>query len=227
MMLEILYQDDNLIVINKPAGIPVHAGSGGGDNLEDYLHDLRFGNRDAPHLAHRLDRDTSGCLILGRTKNALRVLGRLFEQKRIQKTYWAIVDGIPNPKAGRIDAPLVKINNRSDKWHMRVDDTGHPDAQSAITDYRIMGENAGKSWLEMAPKTGRTHQLRVHCAHRGWPIAGDNLYGHGDDTTPLLLHARGLRIPFVQGGDPIIVNAPPPPDMARALAFYGFTPDRI
>lgn len=219
MTLDILYRDDSIIVINKPAGIPVHAGSGGGDNLENHLHALRFELRDPPHLAHRLDRDTSGCLILGRTKGALRTLGRLFEQKRIHKTYWAVVDGVPAPKAGRIDAPLAKINNRADKWHMRVDDTG----QTAITDYRIMGENNGRAWVEMAPKTGRTHQLRVHCAHMGWPIAGDTLYGRGDGDTPLLLHARSLRIPFIQGGDPIIVNAPPPPDMARELAFFGFT----
>ena len=215
----ILYKDDDLIVINKPAGIPVHAGSGGGENLEDYFHELQFEAKTPPMLAHRLDRDTSGCLILGRNKTAIRKLGRLFEQKRIHKTYWAIVEGIPSPKQGRMDLPLAKINDQKNKWHMKVDDTG----QQAITDYRIMAERDKRAWLEMAPKTGRTHQLRVHCAHQGWPIVGDKLYGTGDGIAPLMLHARSVRIPYDQGKAALVIEAPPADDLREALLFFGFT----
>jgi tRNA pseudouridine32 synthase / 23S rRNA pseudouridine746 synthase len=215
--IDLLYHDDDIIVINKPAGLPVHAGSGGGDNLENHLEQFQLGWKNPPQLAHRLDRDTSGCLILGRKKESLRKLGRLFEQGRIHKTYWAIVRGIPTPKQGRIDASLSKMTEDKRRWHMRVD---LENGQSAITDYRTMGEYDGNAWLEMKPKTGRTHQLRVHCAHIGCPIIGDRFYGTvTSDDEPLLLHARGLSIPL-DPKNPILVEAPPPPAMQNTLAFF-------
>jgi RluA family pseudouridine synthase len=213
----ILYRDDHILVIDKPAGIPVHAGSGGGENLEDHFPDLQLDAKIPPMLAHRLDRDTSGCLILGRTKQAIRTLGKLFEQKRIGKTYWAIVEGIPDKKQGRIDAPLAKISSQKNKWHMKVD----PSGQESVTDYRVMGSADGKSWLELTPRTGRTHQIRVHCAHMGWPLMGDKYYGSGDDTTKLMLHARAVKIPY-DSANPLTVEAPPPPSMASALEVFGF-----
>lgn len=193
-------------MINKPAGLPVHAGSGGGENLEDYFPDFQFDAKQPPHLAHRLDRDTSGCLILGRTKQALRILGKMFEQKRIHKTYWAIVEGVPTDKHGCIDMPMAKITADKRRWHMKID----PEGQTAITHYKVSGVHDGKTWLELAPKTGRTHQLRVHCQAMGWPIIGDIFYGDPEDKRPLMLHARSLRIPYPGLSEPLVIEAPPP-----------------
>lgn len=218
-MLEIIYQDDHLYVLNKPSGIPVHAGSGGGKTMEDYFHALQADYKHPPQLAHRLDRDTSGCLILGRTKQALRTLGRLFEQRRIHKTYWAVTSGVPMAKQGRIDAPLAKQTQNKHHWHMHVDASG----QSAITDYQLMGSHDTIAWLALRPKTGRTHQLRVHCAHSGWPIIGDRFYGTDQETaTPLMLHAASIIIPFEQGADPIRVQARPPAHMVPSLTLCGW-----
>ena len=216
MQLEILYQDEAIIVLNKPRGIPVHAGSGGGETLEDHFHQLQFDAKTPPQLAHRLDRDTSGCLILGRNKQALRNLGRLFEQGRIHKIYWALVKGVPQAKQGRINLPLAKQTQDKRRWHMKVDDTG----QQAITDYQLLGAANEMSWLALRPKTGRTHQLRVHCAAMGWPIIGDRFYGGaGEGDPPLMLHARALTIPFYPGQQPLIVEAPAPEDMESLCAL--------
>lgn len=216
---QILYQDDHLLVLNKPAGIPVHAGPGGGETVEDWFPQLQFDAKILPMLAHRLDRDTSGCLILGRTKAAIRTLGRLFEQKRIRKSYWAVVQGTPEPAQGRIDAPLAKQSQSTHRWHMKVSAEGQP----SLTDYRVLGRHDGQSWLELKPLTGRTHQLRVHCAHKGWPIVGDRFYGADPETTqPLMLHAATIAIPFVQGEPVIHVTAPPPPHMLETLLACGY-----
>lgn len=215
----ILYQDDLVIVLNKPHGIPVHAGSGGGETVEDFFPQLQFDAKTLPQLAHRLDRDTSGCLILGRNKQALRALGKLFEQGRIHKTYWAIVENIPESKQGRIDLPLGKQTQDKRRWHMKVDENG----QTAITDYQVMGNNGTHSWLMLRPKTGRTHQLRVHCAAKGWPILGDRFYGSDKETQiPLMLHAAALTIPLYAQQPPIIVNATPPIHMHELLALCGW-----
>ena len=218
-MLDILYQDDHLIVINKPSGIPVHAGSGGGKNLEDYFHQLQGDAKHPPMLAHRLDRDTSGCLILGRNKQALRVLGRLFEQRRISKTYWALTNGVPPFKQGRIDAPMAKQTADKRRWHMKIDPSGQP----AVTDYQVMGSDDMVAWLALRPKTGRTHQLRVHCAHMGWPMIGDRFYGDPETTLPLMLHAASIVIPFEQGKEPVRVTAPPPNHMMAYLQLCGYS----
>jgi tRNA pseudouridine32 synthase/23S rRNA pseudouridine746 synthase len=219
LQLPILYEDDALLVIDKPAGIPVHPGSGGGANLEDFLPGIQGDAKMVPQLAHRLDRDTSGCLILGRTKAALRILGRLFEQKRIHKTYWALVAGVPENKQGRIDLPMAKQTQDKRRWHMKVD----PEGQPAITDYQVMGSSGNLSWLALRPKTGRTHQLRVHCASQGWPIIGDRFYGEPDDDRHLMLHAASLTIPFEHEKPPIIVHAPPPMHMREDLEKCGWT----
>ena len=209
----LLYKDDNILVIDKPAGLPVHAGSGGGANLEDFFPELQFDAKQPPHLAHRLDRDTSGCLILGRTKQALRILGKMFEQKRIHKHYWAIVEGVPADKHGCVDLPLAKITAQKHRWHMQVDENG----QSAVTHYRVMGSRDNLTWLELAPKTGRTHQLRVHCKAMGWPIVGDVFYGDPNDTRPLMLHARALRIPYPGLTEALTIEAPPPAPFEELL----------
>ena len=214
----VLYRDGLMLVIDKPAGIPVHAGPRGGPNLEAGFDALRFGLPQPPALAHRLDRDTSGCLVLGRHPKALRRLGRLFADGEIEKIYWAVVAGIPAQPAGRIDAPLKKTTNKSG-WHMEIDPAG----QRAVTEYRVLGMADGRAWLELRPRTGRTHQIRVHCAALGCPVVGDPAYG-GPAGLPLHLLARAISVPLYPTKPAIEVAAPVPPHMRAALARLGHEP---
>ncbi len=213
----LLYRDALMLVIDKPAGIPVHKGSGGGENLEQYFDELRFGLPRLPALAHRLDRDTSGCLVLGRNRHGLATLGKLFEQNHIEKTYWAVVKGTPKESQGIIDAPLAKVSERKDRWQMKVDAGGLP----SLTAYRVMGTSGAHSWIEFKPKTGRTHQLRVHSAALGCPILGDKIYGEAD-ASGLQLHARAITIPLYAKKEPITVTAPVPPHMQALLEACGY-----
>ena len=215
----LLYRDALMLVLDKPAGIPVHKGTGGGETLEQHFEALRFGLPRLPALAHRLDRDTSGCLVLGRHRQALHRLGKLFASNQIQKTYWAIVSGVPENTEGVIDLPLVKQSESGKRWWMKVaDDAQAKGAVSALTHYRVKGTIDGMSWLELEPKTGRTHQLRVHCAAIGLPIIGDSIYG-GDVARRgmMCLHARSIAIPLHPKKDPILITAPPPPHMLEVL----------
>jgi len=214
----VLYRDGLILIIDKPAGIPVHAGPGGGSNLEQGFDALRFGLRNSPALAHRLDRDTSGCLVLGRHPKALRKLGALFSTGRVEKTYWAVTAGIPDPPEGRIDAALKK-ETKARGWRMVVD----PGGQQAVTEYRVIGTAGGRAWLELRPLTGRTHQIRVHCARLGCPVIGDPAYG-GPDDSPLLLHARAISLPLYPARAPIAATAPVPTHMVAALAALGYDP---
>lgn len=223
LLARVLYRDAMMLVIDKPAGIAVHGGPGGGPNLEALFDALRFGWSKPPALAHRLDRDTSGCLVLGRHPKALRKLGALFASGRIEKTYWAIVHGTPATPGGTIDQPLRKMTRRDGGWRMLPDPAG----QTAITDYRVLGRGEDdRTWLELRPRTGRTHQVRVHCAALGCPIVGDPLYGpraqSATQLPPLHLHARALLIPLKDGKPPITVQAPPPPHMLAALRACGY-----
>ncbi len=218
----ILYRDGLMLVLDKPAGIPVHAGPGGGPNLEHWFPLLRFGLPKPPALAHRLDRDTSGCLVLGRHPKALRRLGRLFADGRVEKVYWAVVAGVPKEPEGRIEAALGKQARGTVGWRMVVDPLG----QQAVTDYRMLGAAGGRAWLELRPRTGRTHQIRVHCALLGYPVVGDPAYGGllsqrlGGE--PLQLHARSIVLPLYPTRPPIAVTAPVPPHMLAALAALGY-----
>ena len=214
----VLYRDPLMLVIDKPAGIPVHAGPGGGPNLEQYFGALRFGLPQSPSLAHRLDRDTSGCLMLGRHRKALAKLGRLFSARRVEKTYWAIVEGVLTEDEGRIDLPLRKLTPKSG-WHM----VGDPAGQPASTLWRVRGRAPGLSWLELWPLTGRTHQIRVHCASLGCPVLGDKVYGRAGNQ--LHLHARGVRVPLYPSREPIRVSAPAPAHMHEALRACGWSPE--
>jgi tRNA pseudouridine32 synthase/23S rRNA pseudouridine746 synthase/23S rRNA pseudouridine1911/1915/1917 synthase len=215
----VLYRDGLVLVIDKPAGIPVHGGPAGGANLEHWFPLLRFGLPRPPALAHRLDRDTSGCLVLGRHPKALRRLGRLFAEGRVEKVYWAVVQGVPSASEGRIEAALSKQPRGIVGWRMVVD----PEGQRAVTDYRVLGTAAGRAWLELRPLTGRTHQIRVHCAELGCPVVGDPAYGGPDDGT-LLLHARAIALPLYPARPPIAVSAPVPSHMLAALVRLGYAP---
>jgi RluA family pseudouridine synthase len=211
----VLYRDGLMLVIDKPAGVPVHSGPAGGPHLEHWFPLLRFGLPRPPALAHRLDRDTSGCLVLGRHPKALRRLGALFAEGKIEKTYWAIVAGKPADAEGRIEAALRK-ETRGTGWRVVVDAHG----QRAVTDYRVLAAANGRAWLELKPRTGRTHQIRVHCAALQCPVVGDPIYG-GPAGAPLHLHARSVVIPLYPGRPPIVVTAPPPAHMLTALASLG------
>jgi len=217
----ILYRDGLILVIDKPAGIAVHPGPGGGFNLESGFDALRFGLPHPPALAHRLDRDTSGCLVLGRHPKALRRLGALFADGRVEKVYWAIVEGQPAETAGRIETGLKKLTRRTG-WRMIVDPTG----QKAITDYWQLGAAGGTAWLELRPRTGRTHQLRVHCAVLGCPVVGDPVYGNRPNAEPLQLYAHSIKLPLYPARPPLEITAPVPPHMVAALHRLGYDPAR-
>jgi RluA family pseudouridine synthase len=214
----VLFRDAMMLVIDKPAGLPVHAGTGGGLNLEQFFGPLAFGLPREPALAHRLDRDTSGCLVLGRHRKALARLGKLFAAGKVEKIYWAITTAAPPGPEGRIDVPLMKVN-RKDGWRMFAD----PGGQASLTEYKVLGQAAGVSWVEFRPRTGRTHQIRVHAAAIGCPILGDTIYGTPIAGTKLQLHAREVTLPLYPTRPPIIVTAPPPPHMMPTLTILGLT----
>ena len=215
----VLYRDGLVLVIDKPAGIPVHAGPGGGPHLEHWFPLLRFGLPRPPALAHRLDRDTSGCLVLGRHPKALRRLGRLFSEGQVEKMYWAVVAGIPAEPEGRIEIALAKQARGTVGWRMIADPAG----QKAVTDYRVLGVAEGRAWLELRPRTVRTHQIRVHCAALGCPVVGDPTYG-APAGERLQLHARSIALPLYPAKPSIAVTAPVPPHMLATLRQLGYDP---
>src|SRR5262245_59917912 len=219
MVARILYRDGLMLVIDKPAGFAVHKGPKGGESLEDHFDALRFGLPRPPALAHRLDRDTSGYLVLGRHRKALAQLGQLFKAGRVDKTYWAVVEGGPAEAEGRIDLALGR-KDATRGWWMKPDPQGQP----ATTTWTVMGRAPGLAWLALEPLTGRTHQLRVHCAAMGWPIVGDNVYGRAPGTSGpgLHLHAREIVVPLYKNREPIRVMAPPPPHMRERLKACGW-----
>ncbi len=227
MRTAVIYRDDDLIALNKPPGLPVQGGSKVGRHLDGLLGALRFDAAEAPRLVHRLDRDTSGVLLLARHAAAARELTALFRSRSLHKLYWALVIGVPRPAQGRIDAPLAKRQMGDGE---RVVATTQ-DGQRAITDYALI-EAAGRrlSWLALMPRTGRTHQLRAHTASVfGHPVVGDGKYG-GEAAFPagfeprLHLHARALELPRPGSRAPLVLTAPLPPHMIASWRFLGFNP---
>ncbi len=227
MVSRLLYRDGLMLVIDKPAGFAVHRGPKNSNkssaSLEDHFGALRFGLPRAPALAHRLDRDTSGCLVLGRHRKALAQLGRLFKTGAIDKTYWAVVEGAPGADEGVIELPLGRLDVTRG-WWMKYDPKGQP----AVTKWRVMGRAENLTWHSLEPVTGRTHQLRVHCAEMGWPILGDAIYGTAPRKGgPMLhLHAREIVVPLYKNRPPIRVIAPLPLHMRAALAECGWEGER-
>jgi len=217
----LLYRDDMVLIIDKPAGLAVHEGGTGVATLRPILDALQFDRLQPPQLAHRLDRGTSGCLVLGRDREALKQLGRLFAQGRVEKTYWALTLGVPTEDSGLIDKPLYKVDPR--RGRMIVD----PRGQEARTEWRVMGREGKIAWLELKPLTGRSHQIRAHLAEMGCPILGDRLYGTGtaDQLSDMLcLLARHISLPLYYKQPPIIAEAPPPPHMLAGLEACGYSP---
>lgn len=222
LMARLLYRDGLMLVIDKPAGIAVHRGPKGGESLEDYFGALRFGLPRAPALAHRLDRETSGCLVLGRHRKALAELGLLFKKGAVGKTYWALAEGAPDSEEGRIDMPLGRLD-ATRGWWMKHDPKGQP----AATTWKVLGRAGGLTWLALEPLTGRTHQLRVHCAEMGWPIVGDSIYGNAPRAggPNLQLHSREIVVPLYKNREPVRVTAPVPAHMRERLVACGWSGD--
>lgn len=234
----VLWRDDQLIVLNKPSGLATQGGPGITRHLDGMLEAWRTDGQ-RPRLVHRLDRDTSGAIVVARTPGVAARLAAAFRRRDMEKVYWAVVAGRPVPVEGRIDLALVRAEDFR-AGRVEVAEPGAADAARAITDYRTL-EHAGRrlAWLELRPLTGRTHQLRVHCAAIGAPILGDVAYGTtrgagdpdraGENTAlvagldlHLHLHARRLVLPHPQGGL-LAVEAPLPPHMQATFRTLGFT----
>jgi tRNA pseudouridine32 synthase/23S rRNA pseudouridine746 synthase len=234
MVARLLYRDGLMLVIDKPAGLPVHRGPKAAGMkktaaLEDHFDALRFGLPRAPALAHRLDRETAGCLVLGRHRKALETLGNLFKQGKVGKTYWAVVEGGPDAEEGTIELPLGK-RDETRGWWMKVDPAGLP----SLTRWTLMGRAKAEgaqqlTWLALEPVTGRTHQLRVHCQAMGWPILGDSIYGNAARFGGPALHllSREIVVPLYKNRDPIRVTAPVPPQMREALMTCGWREEAL
>lgn len=222
----VIHEDADIIVLNKPAGLAVQGGTGQGRHVDGMLGAFVGPDGERPRLVHRLDLETSGVLVLGRTLRATVFLAEAFRGRSVRKTYWALVAGVPKPPRGRIDMALAKSGGPAGERIVRDDEEG----KRAVTLYATIDQAIGRcAWLALRPVTGRTHQLRVHTAVAlGTPIVGDAKYGGTaatlatDALSPLLhLHARALSLPHPAGGM-LRVTAPLPPHMKQAWQFFGF-----
>ena len=210
----ILFIDGEAIVIDKPSGLPVDPPRDGSISLENHLQSLSFGFKRWPSAVHRLDRDTSGCLLLARNPKAHKRFALAFEEGRVDKTYLAILDGVPKAADGMVDMPLAKVSSRDRGWRM----VGDPKGKPAFTAWRIVAEVNGRTLVEFRPTTGRTHQIRVHAASGiGVPILGDPIYGRGGERGVTLLHAAALTVQ--REGKPAIDAHAPFPERFAALGF--------
>ncbi|MFT8737242.1 MAG: RNA pseudouridine synthase [Zymomonas mobilis] len=189
----VLFIDAEAMIIDKPAGLPVTPVRDGSLSLENYLASLCFGFKRWPSIVHRLDRDTSGCLLLARNPKMHRRLSEAFNQGQVKKCYWAILSGVPDKTEGVIDLPLTKISSPQTGWRIVADSKG----KRAVTQWQLLAEHNGLSLIAFRPETGRTHQLRVHAATGlGLPIVGDPFYGadQNQKIPRMMLHAHSLEI---------------------------------
>ena len=219
----VLHMDDSVIVLNKPAGLPVQGGSGQSRHVDGLLEGLRYNFPEKPRLTHRLDKDTSGVLVLGRTRQAAKHLAEAFKRRTTRKIYWALLAGVPKPREGTISYNLAKIVTANGE-KVVVD----RDGQKAVTDYSVVEMAAQKAcWVAFKPLTGRTHQLRVHAVALGTPIVGDGKYGGPDAfldgviSKKMHLHAREITISHPDGGD-LTVSAPLDRHMVESWKLFGF-----
>ena len=216
MDLPILFEDGEALVIDKPGGLPLDRPRAGGACLEDFIEQLKLGFQRAPQPVHRLDRDTSGCLLLARNPKALKRFSAAFEARLVDKRYLGIVAGPVQGEEGTIELSLAKISSEADGWRMIAAKKGKP----AITHWRVVARLGGLTLVEFRPETGRTHQIRVHAAHAfGHALLGDPVYGDERGAERTMLHAAGLMLTR-EGKPPIQAEAPMPADFVE----LGFTP---
>lgn len=223
----VLHKDSSVIVLNKPPGLAVQGGTRTERHLDGMLDGLKFRAKERPRLVHRLDKDTSGVLLLARTRKAASALSRTFRTRSARKIYWALVHGRPSPQQGKIALALKKTRT-SDGERVRAGDEGDDEARNAVTYYAVIGRAAMRfSWLSVKPVTGRTHQIRAHLAAIGHPIVGDLKYGQEDEGQAqgieegLHLHARRLAVPHPDGGT-LDISAPLPDHMRKSWKFLEF-----
>jgi 23S rRNA pseudouridine955/2504/2580 synthase len=229
-----LHEDDDVLVLNKPAGLAVQGGSGTKQHVDGMLGALTPPGRDAqrPRLVHRLDKDTAGCLLVAKSRFAAAALAKTFRSRSARKIYWAVVVGVPKPKQGRISTFLAKEQQEEDPF-MRIARHGEEGASHAVTYYALV-ETSGQNlaWLSLKPVTGRTHQLRAHMAHIHHPIVGDPKYFNkenwqlpGGMQNRLHLLARRIAVPHPRGGT-IDVTAPLPDHMQQSFNLLGLDGSR-
>lgn len=222
----VLYRDEDVIIVNKPAGLATQGGTGVKRHLDGMLHALKYDKEEKPKLVHRLDKDTSGVIVLARSTNAASILAKSFKSKFARKLYWALTVGVPKPREGKINQPLAK-QPTSQGEQMVIDEDEGKQARSLFNTVESTGNAA--AWVALEPLTGRTHQLRVHCAYLKTPIQGDGKYGGkeafltGEGVSKKMhLHARRIQIPSPDGSGIIDVSAPMPEHMERTWDFFGF-----
>lgn len=207
----ILFEDAEALVIDKPGGLPVERPRKGGASLEDQLEALKLGFHFAPVPVHRLDTDTSGCLLLARNGKALKRYARAFEERSVAKRYLGVLAGMPKAEEGTVELALSKISSAAAGWRMIPARKGKP----SVTHWRVVARAGGRTLVEFRPETGRTHQIRVHAASGiGIPLLGDPVYGSKAGARRTMLHAAGLEVPRA-GKPPIIAGAPLPGDFAE------------
>ena len=212
--IPILFEDGEALVINKPSGLPIERPRRGGASLEDHFEELKLGFQRAPMPVHRIDTDTSGCLLLARNAKALKRFAKAFEERLVEKRYLGVLSGVPADSEGTIELSLSKISSAEKGWRMIAAKKGKP----SITHWRVLAEHGGHTLVEFRPETGRTHQIRVHCqAGLNLPLLGDPVYGNGKGAPRTMLHAAALTVPRT-GKPPIDAAAPLPRDFA-ALGF--------
>lgn len=212
----VLYRDALMLVLDKPAGLAVHAGGAvRGPTLDSYFDALRFGLPRRPELAHRLDRETSGCLVLGRHRKSIAALNEMFRDGCVEKIYLAVTEGAPPQDEGEVDLPIGP-KDKARGWHQKIDrEHGLP----ARTTWRVIARSAGRGLVELNLHTGRTHQLRVHMAALGCPILGDRIYGGGG--AMLHLHSWKVGVPLYPKRETIRVEAPLPAHIRETLKKLG------
>ena len=228
----VIHEDKDIYVLNKPSGFAVQGGTKTFHHLDGLLMGLGADLGERPLLVHRLDRDTSGVIVVAKRRAVASALGKLFATRNVKKTYWALVKGVPKPNQGKIEVALIKAKG-PDGDRMRASREGEEDdEQRAVTQYNVIDKASNvAAWLSMKPVTGRQHQLRAHAAHIGTPILGDNKYG-GDADLPddvpnkLHLHARRIIFPHPRSGT-IDITAPMPEHMKQSFEVFGFDANRF
>ena len=228
----VLYEDDDILVLDKPAGLAVQGGTKTARHIDGMLMALEAEYRERPLLVHRLDRDTSGVLVVAKRRAVAGKMGRMFATRSVRKIYWAAVKGVPRPPQGKVDAALIKAGGADGDRVRAAKPSEKDEAQRAVTYYAVIERAGGRfAWLSLKPVTGRQHQLRAHMAILGHPILGDNKYG-GDIDLPetldrqLHLHARRIVFPHPVTGDAVDITAPLPDHMRRTWEMFGFDAER-